>query len=76
MYNCNLKIYKFANLIKKLNSIMNQFKKLNNIVMNFDFFKEHKRQSTVHEHLGGFGDDFSEKQKRPCENAQGLFIFI
>lgn len=31
MYNCNLKIYKFANLIKKLNSIMNQFKKLNNI---------------------------------------------
>ena len=31
MYNCNLKIYKFANLIKKLNSIMHQFKKLNNI---------------------------------------------
>ena len=31
MYNCNLKMYKFANLIKKLNSIMNQFKKLNNI---------------------------------------------
>ena len=31
MYNYNLKIYKFANLIKKLNSIMNQFKKLNNI---------------------------------------------
>ena len=32
--------------------------------MNFDFFKEHKRQSAVREHLLGFGEDFTERQKK------------
>ncbi len=32
--------------------------------MLFNFFKKHERQNTVNEHLSGFQEQFSEKQKK------------